>query len=264
MAIMTSNFWTAMSLGRLGWACFSGFVTSAVRAAGPEPARVAFVAPRPPFRLLRRARVRAWRALAVAGAVHQHVVLRRLRPGDVRAVAGGAVVERDGHRPRRRVVLPRGGQSLRRRGRVGVALRRPHPAPRPTGALRYVTIRHNTLRYVTIRAEGGRRRHVRAAASHPAQTRAPPTRAAAVPRPPRWLCCGGGDGGGDGGGGTAAECKARSRRCRTARTVRLTSSPPTSSASTSCGCRPTEACWLNEMADHTRRLVVAGEEAEAE
>ena len=29
MAIMTSNFWTAMSLGRIAWACFSGFVTSA-------------------------------------------------------------------------------------------------------------------------------------------------------------------------------------------------------------------------------------------
>jgi MFS family permease len=29
MAIMTSNFWTAMSVGRLAWACFSGFVTSA-------------------------------------------------------------------------------------------------------------------------------------------------------------------------------------------------------------------------------------------
>lgn len=29
MAIMTSNFWTAMSLGRLAWACLSGFVTSA-------------------------------------------------------------------------------------------------------------------------------------------------------------------------------------------------------------------------------------------
>lgn len=29
MAIMTSNFWTAMALGRLGWAAFSGFVTSA-------------------------------------------------------------------------------------------------------------------------------------------------------------------------------------------------------------------------------------------
>ena len=29
MAIMTSNFWTAMALGRVGWACFSGFVSSA-------------------------------------------------------------------------------------------------------------------------------------------------------------------------------------------------------------------------------------------
>lgn len=29
MAIMTSNFWTAMSIGRIGWACFSGVVTSA-------------------------------------------------------------------------------------------------------------------------------------------------------------------------------------------------------------------------------------------
>jgi len=29
MAIMTSNFWTAMSLGRLAWACLSGVVTSA-------------------------------------------------------------------------------------------------------------------------------------------------------------------------------------------------------------------------------------------
>ena len=29
MAIMTSNFWTAMSAGRIAWACFSGFVTSA-------------------------------------------------------------------------------------------------------------------------------------------------------------------------------------------------------------------------------------------
>ena len=26
---MTSNFWTAMSLGRIAWACLSGFVTSA-------------------------------------------------------------------------------------------------------------------------------------------------------------------------------------------------------------------------------------------
>jgi len=29
MAIMTSNFWTAMSAGRLAWACLSGFITSA-------------------------------------------------------------------------------------------------------------------------------------------------------------------------------------------------------------------------------------------
>jgi len=29
MAIMTSNFWTAMSIGRVAWACFAGYVTSA-------------------------------------------------------------------------------------------------------------------------------------------------------------------------------------------------------------------------------------------
>ena len=29
MAIMTSNFWTAMSMGRVAWACFAGYVTSA-------------------------------------------------------------------------------------------------------------------------------------------------------------------------------------------------------------------------------------------
>ena len=29
MAIMTSNFWTAMSIGRIAWACFAGFITSA-------------------------------------------------------------------------------------------------------------------------------------------------------------------------------------------------------------------------------------------
>ena len=29
MAIMTSNFWTAMSLGRVAWACFAGVITSA-------------------------------------------------------------------------------------------------------------------------------------------------------------------------------------------------------------------------------------------
>jgi len=29
MAIMTSNFWTAMSIGRIAWACFAGVITSA-------------------------------------------------------------------------------------------------------------------------------------------------------------------------------------------------------------------------------------------